>query len=255
MATVRPHAEPYYSRDGRLGVLVLHGFTGSPRSVRPWGEHLAGEGFRVAVPRLPGHGTTWQDLNTTTWEDWYGTAEKEFSTLTATCDQVFIAALSVGSSLAFRLAEQYGEQVAGLSVVNPIVSQRDIRLRLLPWLRWVLPSFPGVINDIAKPGQDEGGYSRLPLDALYSLVLAGPQLRADLPKVTSPLLIFRSNVDHVVDTTSLPLILSKVSSTDVTVVKLERSYHVATMDHDAEEIFTRSTSFFHRLEKGRDGTH
>ena len=255
MATVRPHAEPYYSGDGRLGVLVLHGFTGSPRSVRPWGEHLAREGFRVAVPRLPGHGTTWQDLNTTTWEDWYGAAEKEFSTLTASCDQVFIAALSVGSSLAFRLAEQYGEQVAGLSVVNPIVNQRDIRLRLLPWLRWVLPSFPGVINDIAKPGQDEGGYGRLPLDALYSLVLAGPQLRADLPKVTSPLLIFRSNVDHVVDTTSLPLILSKVSSTDVTVVKLERSYHVATMDHDAEEIFTRSSSFFRRLEKGRDGTH
>jgi len=61
-------------------------------------------------------------------------------------------------------------------------------------------------------------------------------------------------VDHVVDTTSLPLILSKVSTTDVTVVRLERSYHVATMDHDAEEIFTRSSSFFHRLEKGRDGT-
>ena len=82
----------------------------------------------MAVPRLPGHGTTWQDLNTTTWADWYGTAEKEFRTLTATCDQVFIAALSVGSSLAFRLAELYGEQVAGLSVVNPIVSQQDIRL-------------------------------------------------------------------------------------------------------------------------------
>jgi carboxylesterase len=208
----------------------------------------------VAVPRLPGHGTTWQELDTTTWADWYGTAEKEFTTLTATCDQVFIAALSVGSSLAFRLAEQYGEQVAGLSVVNPIVSQQDIRLRLLPWLRWVVPTFPGVINDIAKPGQDEGGYSRLPLNALYSLVQAGPQLRADLPKVTSPLLIFRSKVDHVVDTTSLPLIVSKVGSTDVAVVKLERSYHVATMDHDATEIFTKSSSFFHRVDKGRDGT-
>ena len=249
MATVRPHAAPFYAGDGRLGVLVLHGFTGSPRSVRPWGENLAGEGFRVAVPRLPGHGTTWQDLDTTTWADWYGTAEQEFTTLTAECDQVFIAALSVGSSLALRLAEQYGEQVAGLSLVNPIVTQRDIRLRLLPWLRRIVPSFPGVINDIAKPGQDEGGYVRLPLNALYSLVLAGQQLRADLPKVTSPLLIFKSNVDHVVDTSSLPLITSKVGSTDVTVVKLERSYHVATMDYDADQIFTRSSSFFHGLEK------
>jgi carboxylesterase len=252
MATVRPHAEPFYAGDGRLGVLALHGFTGSPRSMRPWGEHLAGDGFRVALPRLPGHGTTWQDLDTTTWADWYDTAEKEFTALAAECDHVFIAALSVGSSLAFRLAEQYGEQVAGLSVVNPIVSQRDVRLRLLPWLRRLLPSFPGVTNDIAKPGQDEGGYVRMPLNALYSLVLAGPQLRADLPKVTSPLLIFKSNVDHVVDTTSLPLIMSKVSSTDVTVVKLERSYHVATLDHDADLIFARTSAFFHGLDKDRD---
>jgi carboxylesterase len=252
MAIVRPHAEPFYSGDGRLGVLVLHGFTGSPRSVRPWGEHLAGDGFRVALPRLPGHGTTWQDLDTTTWADWYGTAEAEFTTLTAACDQVFIAALSVGSSLAIRLAEEHGERVAGLSLVNPIVSQRDIRLRLLPWLRRLLPSFPGVINDIAKPGQDEGGYVRLPLNALYSLVLVGPQLRADLPKVTSPLLIFKSNVDHVVDTTSLPLIMSEVSSKDLTVVKLERSYHVATMDYDADEIFTRTSAFFSGLTKDRD---
>lgn len=253
MATVRPHAEPFYSADGRLGVLVLHGFTGSPRSVRPWGEHLARAGFRVAVPRLPGHGTTWQDLDTTTWADWYGTAEQELTTLIAKCDQVFVAALSVGSSLAVRLAEQYGGQVAGLSLVNPVVTQRDIRLRLLPWLRRILPSFPGVINDIAKPGQDEGGYVRLPLNALYSLVLAGPQLRADLPKVTSPLLIFKSNVDHVVDTTSLPLIISEVSSTEVTVVRLEHSYHVATMDYDADKIFARSSAFFHRLDKDRDG--
>jgi carboxylesterase len=252
MAVVRPHAEPFYSGDGRLGVLVLHGFTGSPRSVRPWGEHLAGDGFRVALPRLPGHGTTWQDLDTTTWADWYGTAEAEFTTLVAACDQVFIAALSVGSSLAIRLAEEHGERVAGLSLVNPIVSQRDIRLRLLPWLRRLLSSFPGVINDIAKPGQDEGGYVRLPLNALYSLVLAGPQLRADLPKVTSPVLIFKSTVDHVVDTTSLPLIMSEVSSKDLTIVKLERSYHVATMDYDADEIFTRTSAFFSGLTKDRD---
>ena len=243
IATVRPHAEPFYAGDGRLGVLVLHGFTGSPHSVWPWGERLADDGFRVAVPRLPGHGTTWQDLDTTTWADWYSTAEQEFTTLTTECDVVFIAALSVGSSLAIRLAECYGEQVAGLSLVNPIVTQRDIRLRLLPWLRRLLPSFPGVTNDIAKPGQDEGGYARMPLNALYSLVQAGPQLRADLPKVTSPLLIFKSNVDHVVDATSLPLIMSKVGSTDVTVVKLKHSYHVATMDYDADKIFARSSAF------------
>ncbi len=249
MSTLLPHAEPFYSGDGTLGVLLLHGFTGSPQSIRQWAEHLASDGFRVALPCLPGHGTTWQELHTTRWEDWYGAAEAELKTLDAECDKVFVAALSIGSALALRLAEQHPDQVAGMSLVNPIVTQKDHRLRLLPLLRWVIPSVPGLINDIAKPGQDEGGYARMPLHPMYSLVLAGRQLRADLPKVASPLLIFKSNVDHVVGTSSVPLILSSVSSSDVTVVSLERSYHVATLDYDAEEIFTRTSEFFRRLGK------
>ena len=249
MATLRPGAEPFYSGAGLLGVLLLHGFTGSPRSMRPWAEHLAADGFRVAMPRLPGHGTTWQDLNTRTWNDLYGAAEVEFETLTAECGKVFIAGQSVGSALALRLAEQYGEHVAGLCLVNPIVTQKDSRYRLIPVLRRIVPTLPGAPNDIAKPGQDEGGYLRMPLNTIHSLVLAGPQLRADLPKITSPLLIFKSRIDHVVSTSSVPFIVSSVSSSDVTVVELERSYHVATLDYDAEQIFTTSSSFFRRLGK------
>jgi carboxylesterase len=249
MATVRPGVEAFYSGAGRLGVLLLHGFTGSPRSMRPWAEHLAADGFRVALPRLPGHGTTWQELHTTSWNDLHEAAEAEFKTLTSECDKVFIAALSVGSALALRLAEQYGEQVAGLSLVNPIVTQKDSRYRLIPVLRRIVPTLPVVANDIAKPEQDEGGYLRMPLNTVHSLVLAGPQLRADLPKITSPLLIFKSRIDHVVGTSSVPFIVSSVSSSDVTVMDLDRSYHVATLDYDAELIFTTSSSFFGRLGK------
>ena len=249
MVTVRPDAEPFHAGEGRLGALLLHGFTGSPHSMRPWAEHLVADGFRVALPRLPGHGTTWQDLNTTGWQDWYGTAEAEFKTLQAGCDHVFLAGLSMGASLALRIAEQYADRVAGVSLVNPFVSQKDFRLRFLPLLRRVAPSFPGVTNDIAKPGQDEAGYPRLPLNALHSLVVAWTSLWPDLPKVTSPLLIFQSTIDHTIDTSSVPLILNSVSATDVTLVKLERSYHVATLDYDAKQIFTTSSSFFHRLGK------
>jgi len=249
MSTVRPDAEPFYSSNGSFGVLLLHGFTGSPRSMRPWAQHLAADGFRVALPRLPGHGTTWQELNTVGWNDLYEAAEVEFKALTSGCDKVFVAALSVGSALALRLAEQYGERVAGMSLVNPIITQKDSRYRLIPLLRRMVPALPGTANDIAKPGQDEGGYPRIPLSSLHSLMLAGPQLRADLPKITSPLLIFKSSIDHVVGTSSVPFILSSVSSTDVTLVKLERSYHVATLDYDAEEIFKATSDFFGRLGK------
>jgi len=249
MRTVRPAAEPYHAGTGPLGVLVLHGFTGSPVSMRPWAEHLVADGFRVALPRLPGHGTTWQDLNTTGWPDWYGTAELEFTALAAECSHVFIAALSMGASLALRLAERYGNQVAGMVLVNPFVNQKDPRLLVLPLLRRVAPSFPGVVNDIAKPGQDEGGYSRLPLTAMASLVRAWRELHADLPAVTSPVLIYRSRTDHTVDTSSVSLIMAKASSVHLSLRTLPRSYHVATLDYDAEEIFTGSSDFFRQLAK------
>lgn len=80
---VSPAAEPFHAEaepapDGgrRVGVLLLHGFTGSPASLVPWGRHLAAHGLGVAVPRLPGHGTSWQELNRTTWAYWYAEAER-----------------------------------------------------------------------------------------------------------------------------------------------------------------------------------
>jgi carboxylesterase len=104
------------------------------------------------------------------------------------------------------------------------------------------------------PGQDEVAYNRTPLRALHSLLKLWPLVIADLPRVTQPLLIYRSDQDHIVDERSLKLIQSRVSSTDVTVVALHDSYHVATLDHDAEKIFAGSLELVHRLAPApRDG--
>ena len=62
-------AKPDLTGDRSIGVLLLHGFTGSPASLRPWANHLAGHGYAVEVPLLPGHGTRWQDCNLVTEED------------------------------------------------------------------------------------------------------------------------------------------------------------------------------------------
>src|ERR1700751_4951459 len=110
---------PFAADGGPVGVLVCHRFTGSPRTVRPWAEHLAAAGLTVRAPRLPGHGTTWQDLATTGSRDWYSTAERAFTELSGRCEQVFITGISMGACLAFRLAETQGAKVSGLVVVNP----------------------------------------------------------------------------------------------------------------------------------------
>jgi carboxylesterase len=249
-----PAVEPFFSdalpdpRDGqRVGVLLVQGFTGSPASMNPWGRHLAEQGFGVAVPRLPGHGTTWQELNRTRWADWYGEVDRAFEKLRANNDQVVVGGLSMGGALVLQLAADRGRDVAGIVVVNPAVSTERKDVLALPVLKHLVPSFPGIINDIKKPGVDEHGYSRMPLRAAHSMMLAWKALRPDLPKVTQPLLMFRSSVDHVVDPSSAALIRASVSSRDLTERPLVNSYHVATLDNDASIIFEESTEFVRRV--------
>jgi carboxylesterase len=242
-----PGAEPYRHDGGATGVLLCHGLTGSPASLRPWAEHLAASGLTVELPRLPGHGTTWQELNATTWQDWHAEVERAFLGLTERCDQVVVGGLSMGGCLALRLAEVQGDAVAGLVLVNPAIASGDRRLLALPLLRRLVPSLAGISNDIAKAGQDEVAYDRTALRALHSLMQLWKLVVADLSRVTQPLLIFRSDQDHVVDAKSLGLIRSGVSSTDVTIVALPDSYHVATLDHDAEIIFAGSADLIRRL--------
>ena len=93
----------------------------------------------------------------------------------------------------------------------------------------------------------EHGYTRTPLKAIHTLLRAWPPLIADLPKVTAPMLYFRSTVDRVVDDASQPIITSRVSSAEIIERSLENSYHVATIDNDAPQIFEESAEFIARV--------
>ncbi|MEU3598154.1 alpha/beta fold hydrolase [Streptomyces sp. NPDC006798] len=244
---VLPGAEPYRHDGGDIGVLLCHGFTGSPHSLRPWAEHLAGHGFTVSVPLLPGHGTRWQDMQHTGWQDWYAEVDRALRDLTDRCSRVFVFGLSMGGALTLRLAARHGSAISGIVLVNPLNRLHGLAPRLLPVLRHLVPSSPGIASDIAKPGVVEVGYEQVPVRAAYSLRQFTRLVDGELPQVTQPLLLMHSATDHVVNPADSARILARVSSTDVTEVVLEQSYHVATLDHDAEQIFDRSHAFINRL--------
>lgn len=244
-ALVREHATAFVGGDGRVGVLLCHGFCGSPWSLRGWGEHLVAEGFRVSVPLLPGHGTSWQDLRTKRWPDWYAAVDAEFRSLQRSCDQVFVGGLSMGGALALRLAEQHPE-ISGVVLVNPSVGTSEKIYRLLPLLSRVLPTWPAITDDIAKPGTTEFGYDRTPLRAGASVPHLWADVQANLGRVTQPVLLFHSLTDHVVDPTSVRLLHELLGSTEITERRLDRSFHVATLDYDAEDIFSESVEFLRR---------
>lgn len=245
---IRPGAHAWsFDGDGPIGVLLLHGFTGSPASMRPWGEALAAHGWTIRVPRLPGHGTRWQDMNITTWEDWYSEAERNLRELQSRCSRIFVCGLSMGGALTLRLAERHGDAIAGIVLVNAAVHTERKDRHLLPIVKHLVGSFPGISNDIAKPGMDEVAYDRTPLKAAHSMMKMWSRVREDIALVRQPLLLFRSAQDNVVEASNAEWILTHVASIDTEEVVLPDSYHVATLDHDAQTIIDQSTAFIRRL--------
>lgn len=246
-APVLPFAAPISVDAGEVAVLVSHGFTASPYSIRDWAMGFADAGYTVRAPRLPGHGTRWQDMNRTTWADWFATIEQAWLELRREHETVFVAGLSMGGGLVLRLAELYPE-VAGLILVNPAVTSADPAMRLLPVLSRVLPGYSSIGSDIKRTlpdgtAVDELSYDHTPVKAAYSMWRGWRDVRADLGSIRQPVLYFRSREDHVVDDTNLPMITAGISSGDVTVVWCEDSYHVATMDADAELINAQSVAW------------
>lgn len=237
-----PGAEPYHHRAGPVGVLLCHGFTGTPQSLRPWAEYLAAHGLTVSLPRQPGHGTTWQEMNRTRWEDWYAELDLALAELTGRCAEVFVAGLSLGGCLALRLAEVHGPAVRGLVLVNPSLVRDVWLLRLAPVLKWVVPSVPGVTGDIKKPGVREVGYDRVPVRAAASLPRLWSLVQRELDKVTQPVLVYHSPHDHVVKPASVRMLQQRLGK-NLSVVECPDSYHVATLDNDAAMIFEGSIEF------------
>jgi carboxylesterase len=236
-------AEAYAADGGPVGAVLCHGLTGMPGSMRPWAEALAAAGHTVRVPRLPGHGTRWQDANETTYEQWYDELERNVDDVRGHCTSTFVMGLSMGATLTLRLAERRGADVAGLIVVNPSLFTTRKDAKLLPLLRRALPSLPPVGNDIKRPGVVEPAYDRLPVRAAYQLSRLWAVTNADLAAITQPLLVMTSRDDHVVEPANSARLMAGAGSADKRQIWLEDSFHVATMDNDLSVIIDESLAF------------
>jgi carboxylesterase len=233
-----------FTADGsRIGAVLCHGFTGMPGSMRPWGEELAKAGLTVRIPLLPGPGTRWQDANRVTWQDWYATLEAAVDDVRARCDSTFVMGLSMGGTLAIRLAELRSADLAGIVLVNPALFTTRKDAKLLPLLRHVLPSMPGIGSDIKKSGVTEPAYPKLPVKAAYQLSQLWKLTNAELDKITTPLLVMTSRHDHVVEAGNSERVIDGARSSDKQQIWLEDSFHVATLDNDFPKIVEESLAF------------
>jgi carboxylesterase len=234
-------------KNAHVGVLLVHGFTGSPPSMRPWGEFLHSKGYTVRVPLLPGHGTKVEDLNKTKWEEWPAKITHELSQLQKSCDKIFLVGLSMGGGTVLNVTESNNEPITGVILVNPMIHVKGVPVELAYFLSRFQKLRSSVGDDIKRPGITEWGYDHLPTRGVYQLLKMLRLTRQNLAKVTVPVQLFHSVDDHTLPITNTEIILAELGSKNKTRIELVNSYHVATLDYDQELIFQNSLTFIESL--------
>ena len=232
-----------------IGVLLVHGFTGTPASMRPWAHYLNERGYTVSVPLIPGHGTTWHDLNRVSWQEWPAKVEAELSLLKQRCAKVFICALSMGGGNSLYVAARHQEKISGLVLVNPMIHIPGVQIKFIHIISRIQKSRASVGDDIKKPGVTEWGYDALPLKGVAQLYKYLKLARKGLSSIKTPTLLFHSTDDHILPVSNTEIIMSELASSQKRRIELANSYHVATLDYDAETIFENSRLFIEELSK------
>ncbi|CAN5710442.1 alpha/beta fold hydrolase [soil metagenome] len=243
MARVIEGAEPFRMEGNEVGVLVCHGFTGTTQSVRPLGEGLARAGFTVAGPRLTGHGTSVKDMAKSTASEWIASIEEELDWLQERTDKIFFVGLSMGGMFALYFAAMRPELIRGIVPINACVFLKDPELSRLVFDKNAPATVPGVGSDIKASGVEELAYPEVPIPAVKEFMALMRVTDDLLPTIETPALILQSLEDHVVPPENGPYIQSQLGSRYRQLARLENSYHVATLDNDANYIAEQTIRF------------
>jgi carboxylesterase len=225
-------AESILLSGNEIGVLLCHGFNGTPQSMQYIGEQLFKLGYTVSIPRLNGHGTHYLDMETSSFENWISDLENAYNSLTKQCKKVFIVGQSMGGALTLQVAANK-QNVDGIFLINAAVtdvSYKDYRNKVTPL--YIHEGSP----DIKKPSVFEITYDKVPLKAIHQLLYLMEDTKEKVPHISSPTIIFKSAIDHVVPPANSEFIFDHISSVEKKMIVLQNSYHVASMDYDSQYI-------------------
>jgi carboxylesterase len=240
-----------WSADGsgpnkEIGVVLVHGYTGSPSSMRPWAEYLNQQGYTVRVPLLPGHGTKPEDLSEIKWKQWPEKVESELDELRKNCKKIFICGFSMGGGTTLHLATKHSDKITGIILVNPMIHLPFIGTKLAYVLSSLKKYRSSAGDDIKRPGVTQGGYEVMSTKGIYQILQMLKITRAHLHRVNVPMQLFHSVDDHTLPVSNTEIVMKRVGSPTKERIELINSFHVATLDYDAEIIFEKSLIFIER---------
>lgn len=242
-----PQAQPFHFEGGEHGVLLLHGFTGSPAHLRLIGEDLAAAGFSVRCIRLPGHGTKPEDMKDVTWQDWLLAARSAAREMMEKYRYFSVAGLSMGGVLSLMIA-QHMKVTACVPIAAPVrIHTPFIRLARLaapfyPMMKWRK-------NENEEENPYHIAYDGFPTKSAYDLSVLMDKAEKDLPLIDCPLLCIQSKADKMVKPVSPQMILDGVKSQRKGMLWLEKAPHVCTITEEKDKIVAAMIEFLRKAEE------
>ncbi len=248
---ILPGGAPFYFPGGRIGCLLIHGFTGTPKEMLWLGEQLAAQGHSVLGLRLFGHATRPQDLFRARWQDWVADVDAGFHILHAACDRIVVMGLSMGGMLALMAGARL--PVAGIVAMSTPYRLRQERFsRLRPFM----PAFSLVVPFIGKgkpdwrdtaAARDHLDYPAYPLRAVAQLFDLLDEMRRCLPSIRAPVLLVNSRLDETVTPDQAEAIATRLGTASVERLMIDGSGHVVTRDAAREQVFQAAAAFVLRV--------
>lgn len=243
LSVIMPGAEPFFFEAGDSGCLLIHGISGSPQVFRAMGEKLAAQGISALGVRLKGHATKVEDMHSCSYQDWVESAEQELVRLGEKCSKLFCVGLSMGGVISLRLARLHPQKVNGLVTICSPYLLRELKFKAIPVAKYFLKQIATGPKSINDPEAIEINYSHHSLPAVHQLIKLTAVVRADLPQIKQPALIFGAKDDQVVDQRDPGLIYEQIGSEKKELFWLEHSQHVAPLDYDKDLILDKIVSF------------
>jgi len=242
---------PFSFDRGPVGCLLIHGFIGLPCTMRELGEYLAERDITILCKPLPGHDTNPHDMMRTNWHDWYRACREDLAELSSKCEKVFLCGSSMGGTLSLHLAAHHAHhfRVAGVAAYGAPVYMKNPLFPLLPIAKWFTKFFPVPEKDAADPAARavSKSYDRVPLRCVSSLLELLAHVKHDLQDITVPVLLIHGRQDHTVHPQNAQIIHDLLGSADKTLVEVEKSYHVLTLDYDKELVKEKTYDFIKRV--------
>jgi len=249
--------EPFLLPGNHTGVLLVHGFTGTPKEMRWMGEYLNRQGYTCLGIRLFGHATTPEDMIRSRWTDWANSVEDGYHLLSSMTEKKFIVGLSLGGVLSLLMSTKL--DVAGTVVMStPYSLPRDPRnypiwfIKLASNFKKYMPKIhetPGATWHDKTGFEGHISYQRNPVRSIAEVKALLSEMQKSLPEVRKPVLLIHSEEDHYVLPKNMEEIFAKlVNVSDKTKVYLTGSGHVVTRDAARRQVFELARDFIRRCE-------